>query len=75
LQGQDIEGRDIDLVVIDGGTTLADDLTRSLAECADAIVLVVRAGGPKRDDIAAGIEALHHNARKLRGTVLAGADA
>jgi uncharacterized protein involved in exopolysaccharide biosynthesis/Mrp family chromosome partitioning ATPase len=68
-------GQDVDIVVIDGGTTLADDSTRAFAEFADAIVLVVRAGGPKRDDIAAGIEALRHNARKLRGTVLAGADA
>ena len=68
-------GPDIDLVVIDGGPTLADDATRPFAELADDIVFVVRAGGPKRGDIAAGIEALRQNAGKLRGLVLAGAPA
>ena len=66
-------GPDIDLVIIDGGALLADDATRPFVELADDIVLVVRAGGPKRDDIAAAVEALRQNAAKLRGTVLAGA--
>ena len=63
----------VDLVVIDGGTTLGDDYTRPLAEAVDDVVFVVRAGGPKRDDITAGLDALRHNARKVRGTVLTGA--
>ncbi|HKS63699.1 MAG TPA: exopolysaccharide transport family protein [Xanthobacteraceae bacterium] len=68
-------GPDVDLVVIDGSPMLADDAMRPFAELADDIVFVVRAGGPKRDDIAAGIEALRQNVGKLRGTVLAGAPA
>jgi Mrp family chromosome partitioning ATPase len=68
-------GPDIDLVVIDGGTTLADEAARPFAELADDIVFVVRAGGPTRDDVTAGIEALRQNALKVRGTVLAGAPA
>ena len=67
------DGPDVDLVIIDSGALLADDATRPFVELADDIVLVVRAGGSKRDDIAAGIEALRQNGAKLRGTVLAGA--
>jgi succinoglycan biosynthesis transport protein ExoP len=63
----------IDLVVIDGGAMLVDNYTRPLAEVADDVVLAVRAGGPKRDDITAALDALRHNARKVRGTVLTGA--
>jgi polysaccharide biosynthesis transport protein len=63
----------IDLVVIDGGTMLGDDYTRPFAEAVDDVVFVVRAGGPKRDDITAGLDALRQNARKVRGTVLTGA--
>ena len=66
-------GPDVDLVIIDGGALLADDATRPFVELADDIVLVVRAGAPKRADIAAAVEALRQNATKLRGTVLAGA--
>jgi Mrp family chromosome partitioning ATPase len=64
---------DFDLVVIDGGAMLADDTTRPFAEAAEDVVFVVRAGGPKREEITAGLEALRHNARKVRGTVLTGA--
>lgn len=63
---------DFDLVVVDGGPT-EEDATRPLAELANDIVFVVRAGGAKRDDIAAGIDALRQNGNKLRGTVLTGA--
>jgi succinoglycan biosynthesis transport protein ExoP len=63
----------VDLVVIDGGAMLADDTTRPFAEAADDIVFVVRAGGPRREDITAGLDALRHNARKVRGTLLTGA--
>lgn len=65
---------EFDLVVIDGGTS-ADDATRRFADLAADIVFVVRSGGPKRDAIAAGIEAFRHNTAKVRGTVLAGAPA
>ncbi len=64
---------EIDLIVIDGGTMLADDAIRPFAELSDDIVFVVRAGGPKREQIGAGIEQLRQNGGKLRGTVLAGA--
>ena len=70
-----LTGPDIDLVVIDGGAILTDDAVRPFAELADDIVLVVRAGGAKRDDIAAAIVALRQNGAKLRGTALAGAPA
>lgn len=63
----------IDLVIIDGGTMLTDDYTRPFAEIADDVVFVVRAGGPKKDDIAAALGALRHNGRKVRGSVLTGA--
>ena len=64
---------DVDLIVIDGGTMLADDQTRRFVEVADEVVFVVRAGGPTRDEIAAGLDALRHSAHKVRGTVLTGA--
>lgn len=69
-----LTGPDTDLVIIDGGALLADDATRPFAEFADDIVLVVRAGGPKRDEITTAAATLHQSAIKLRGTVLAGAD-
>ena len=70
-----LTGPDIDLIVIDGGAILTDDAVRPFAELADDIVLVVRAGGARRDDIAAAIVALRQNGAKLRGTALAGAPA
>jgi uncharacterized protein involved in exopolysaccharide biosynthesis/Mrp family chromosome partitioning ATPase len=70
---QKLAAADFDLVVIDGGAMLVDEATRPFAEAADDVVFVVRAGGPKRDDITAGLDALRHNARKVRGTVLTGA--
>jgi polysaccharide biosynthesis transport protein len=68
-----LDAADFDLVVIDGGAMLADETTRPFAEVADDVVFVVRAGGPRREDITAGLDALRHNARKVRGTVLTGA--
>lgn len=70
-----LTGPDIDLIVIDGGAILTDDAVRPFAELADDIVLVVRAGGARRDDIVAAIEALRQNGAKLRGVALAGAPA
>jgi uncharacterized protein involved in exopolysaccharide biosynthesis/Mrp family chromosome partitioning ATPase len=63
-----------ELVIIDSGAVLADEYVRPFAELTDDIVLVVRAGGPKRDAIVAAIDALRINARKLRGAVLTGCD-
>ena len=64
-----------DLVILDAGAVLADDCTRSFADLADDVILVVRAGGPNRAEIAASLDALRLNVRKVRGTVLAGAAA
>ncbi len=62
-----------DLVIIDSGAVLTDEYVRPFAEIADDIVFVIRAGGPKRDEILSAIDALRMNARKVRGTVLTGA--
>jgi polysaccharide biosynthesis transport protein len=64
-----------DLIIIDTGAVLANDYVRSFAEFADDLVLVVRAGGPKKNDMLAALDTLRLNARKLRGAVLTGADA
>jgi uncharacterized protein involved in exopolysaccharide biosynthesis/Mrp family chromosome partitioning ATPase len=66
-------GRSFDLVVIDGGSIALHPYVQPLAEAADDIVLVVRAGRVPKDDILAALEALHINARKIRGTVLTAA--
>jgi len=62
-----------DLVIIDVGAVLSDRYVRAFAEITDDIVLVVRSGGPKRDEIHSAIDVLRINARKIRGTVLTGA--
>jgi len=62
-----------DLVIIDSGAVLSDRYVRAFAEITDDIVLVVRSGGPKRDEIHSAIDVLRINARKIRGTVLTGA--
>ena len=67
--------QDFDLVIIDTGAVLADDYVRPFADSVDDIVFVVRAGSPKRNEITAAFDALRINARKVRGTVLTGADA
>jgi uncharacterized protein involved in exopolysaccharide biosynthesis len=64
-----------DLVVIDGGSVLEDEYVQPFAEFVDDIIFVVRSGGPKREEVLAAIEALRINARKVRGTVLTGAEA
>jgi Mrp family chromosome partitioning ATPase len=63
------------LVIVDAGAVLPDDYTRPLADLADDVVFVVRAGGPIRAEITASFEALRLNARKVRGAVLTGAAA
>lgn len=75
LLAQKLAGANFDLVIIDSGAVLANDDVRSFAEFADDLVLVVRAGGPKKDDVLAALETLRLNARKVRGTVLTAADA
>lgn len=72
---QKLAGANFDLVIVDSGAALANDYVRPFAELADDLVFVVRAGGPKKNDILAAFDALRLNARKLRGTVLTGADA
>jgi len=62
-----------DLIIIDGGAVLASDHTRLLAGIADDVILVVRAGGPKRTEIQSAMEALPLSGRKVRGAVLTGA--
>ena len=62
-----------DLIVIDSGALLVDDYVRTYAELADDIVLVVKSGGPRREEIANALDVLHQNSRKVRGTVLTGA--
>jgi uncharacterized protein involved in exopolysaccharide biosynthesis/Mrp family chromosome partitioning ATPase len=64
-----------DLVIIDGGAVLEDEYVRPFAEFVDDIVFVVRSGGPKRDEVLTAIDGLRINARKVRGTVLTGAEA
>jgi len=64
-----------DLVIIDGGAVLEDEYVRPFAEFVDDIVFVVRSGGPKRDEVVTAIDGLRINARKVRGTVLTGAEA
>jgi len=71
---QKFAGANFDLVIIDSGAVLANDYVRLFAELADDLVFVVRAGGPKKDNVLAAFEALRLNARKVRGTVLTGAD-
>ena len=72
---QKLADANFDLIIIDSGAVLANDYVRPFAEFADDLVLVVRAGAPKKDDVLAAIDALHLSARKLRGSVLTGADA
>jgi Mrp family chromosome partitioning ATPase len=64
-----------DLVIIDSGAVLEDEYVQPFAEFVDDMVFVVRSGGPKRETILAAINALRINARKVRGTVLTGAEA
>jgi polysaccharide biosynthesis transport protein len=62
----------VDLTIIDAGA-VASDRTRLLAGLVDDVILVVRAGGPKRTEIKAALEALPLSGRKVRGAVLTGA--
>lgn len=66
-------GRSFDLVVIDGGSVLRHPLVQPLAEAVDDIVIVARAGRTRKEDLLTALDALHINARKIRGTVLTGA--
>ncbi len=72
---QKLADQTFDLTIIDTGAMLTDDYTRPFAEFADDLLLVVRAGGPKKDEIQAALGALRLNARKVRGAVLTCADA
>ena len=66
-------GRSFDLVVIDGGSVARHPLVQPLAEAVDDIVIVARAGRTRKEDLLTALDALHINARKIRGTVLTGA--
>lgn len=72
---QRLNDQTFDLTIFDSGATLDDDYTRPFGDMTDDILLVVRAGGPKKDDIQAALGALRLNARKVRGAVLTCADA
>jgi Mrp family chromosome partitioning ATPase len=65
--------RAFDLVVIDCGSVLQDGYVEPFAHVADDILFVVRAGVIRRTDILAAFDALHGNACKIRGTILAAA--
>jgi succinoglycan biosynthesis transport protein ExoP len=63
-----------DLVVLDGGPILADVSARSAEELADHIVMVVRAGATRREEVAEALKLLRAPTRKLPGIVLNMAD-
>jgi uncharacterized protein involved in exopolysaccharide biosynthesis/Mrp family chromosome partitioning ATPase len=67
--------RRYDLVVVDCGSALNDGYIRPFAETLDDIVLLVRAGSTRKDEVRLAMDMLRANAPKLRGTVLTGAAA
>lgn len=67
--------RRYDLVVVDCGSTLNDGYVRPFAETLDDIVLLVRAGSTRKDEIRLALDMLRFNSAKVRGTVLTGVDA
>lgn len=64
--------RRYDLVIVDCGSTLNDGYVRPFAETLDDIVLLVRAGSTRKDEIRLALEMLRLNSSKVRGTVLTG---
>ncbi len=72
---QKLAGANFDLVIVDSGAVLANDYVRPFSDFADDLIVVTRAGGPKKDEVMAALAALGPNARKVRGTVLTAADA
>jgi polysaccharide biosynthesis transport protein len=62
--------RGFDLIVIDGGSVATAPQIRSFAEIVDDIVVLVRAGATRRDDLTMTLDALRSNARKIRGVVM-----
>lgn len=64
--------RRYDLVIVDCGSTLNDGYVRPFAETLDDIVLLVRAGSTRKDEIRLAMEMLRLNSSKVRGTVLTG---
>jgi polysaccharide biosynthesis transport protein len=62
--------RVFDLIVIDGGSVATAPQIRSFAEIVDDIVILVRAGATRRDDLTMTLDALRSNARKIRGVVM-----
>lgn len=65
--------RRYDLVVVDCGSALNDGYVRPFAETLDDIVVLVRAGSTRKDEVRLALDMLRANAPKVRGTVLTGA--
>lgn len=71
---KDAVARNFDYVIFDGGPLLDDFASRSIGEIVDQIVMVVRAGGTRREAVTEAIEILRMPRTKLVGAVLNMAD-
>lgn len=72
---QKLASANFDLVIVDSGAVLSNDYVRPFADFADDLIVVTRAGGPTKNEVASALETLGQSARKVRGTVLTAADA
>jgi uncharacterized protein involved in exopolysaccharide biosynthesis/Mrp family chromosome partitioning ATPase len=68
------KAKGFNLIIIDAGSTEADRFVRSLAAVADEIILVVRAGQTRPQDLELATTTLGDAAARIRGVVLNAAE-